>query len=104
MRENCRILVIQGHPDVTENHLGHDLAHAYATAAIAAGHQVRTATPAQLEFPLLRSQKEWEQGPLPPGLQKALAAVPPGRSALLRVHRPGSDARTQFLVLEREKP
>src|SRR4029453_1871311 len=36
------------------------------------------------------------------GLQKALAAVPPGRSVLIRVHRPGSDARTQFLVLERE--
>lgn len=71
MRENCRILVIQGHPDVTQTHFGHDLAHAYATAATAAGHQVRTATPAQLDFPLLRSQKEWEQGPLPPGLQKA---------------------------------
>jgi serine protease Do len=39
-----------------------------------------------------------------PGLQKALAAVPPGRSVLIRVHRPGSDARTQYLVLEREKP
>jgi serine protease Do len=37
-----------------------------------------------------------------PALQKALAAVPPGRSVLIRVHRPGSDARTQFLVLERE--
>ncbi len=71
MAENRRILIIQGHPDVTENHLGHDLAHAYAAAATAAGHQVRTATPAQLDFPLLRSQKEWESGPLPSGLQKA---------------------------------
>ena len=71
MAENRRILIIQGHPDVTENHLGHDLAHAYGAAATAAGHQVRTATPAQLDFPLLRSQKEWESGPLPPGLQKA---------------------------------
>lgn len=71
MRENRRILVIQGHPDVTEAHLGHDLAHAYAGAATAAGHQVRTVTPAQLDFPLLRSQHEWEHGPLPSGLQKA---------------------------------
>jgi len=39
-----------------------------------------------------------------PGLQKALSAVPPGRSVLIRVHRPGSDARTQYLVLEREQP
>lgn len=51
------ILIIQGHPDVTEDHLGHALAHAYAGAATAAGHQVRTATPAQLDFPLLRSQE-----------------------------------------------
>ncbi len=66
-----RILIIQGHPDVTQAHLGHELAHAYAAAATAAGHQVRTATPAQLDFPLLRSQKEWESGPLPSALQKA---------------------------------
>jgi Do/DeqQ family serine protease len=39
-----------------------------------------------------------------PSLQKALAAVPPGRSVLIRMHRPGSDAKTQYLVLEREKP
>ncbi len=71
MAENRRILIIQGHPDVTEDHLGHALAHAYAGAATAAGHQVRTATPAQLDFPLLRSQKEWEHGALPPALQKA---------------------------------
>jgi putative NADPH-quinone reductase len=71
MAENRRILIIQGHPDVTEEHLGHALAHAYGGAATAAGHQVRIATPAQLDFPLLRSQKEWEHGPLPQALQKA---------------------------------
>lgn len=71
MAENRRILIIQGHPDVTENHLGHALAHAYAAAATTAGHQVRTAAPARLDFPLLRSQKEWEHGPLPLALQKA---------------------------------
>ncbi|WP_298832948.1 NAD(P)H-dependent oxidoreductase [uncultured Piscinibacter sp.] len=70
MGEKRRILIIQGHPDVTEVHLGHALAQAYAAGASAAGHQVRTATPAQLDFPLLRSQKEWEQGPLPLALQK----------------------------------
>jgi putative NADPH-quinone reductase len=71
MAENRRILIIQGHPDVTEDHLGHALAHAYAGAATTAGHLVRTATPAQLDFPLLRSQKEWEFGALPQALQKA---------------------------------
>jgi Do/DeqQ family serine protease len=39
-----------------------------------------------------------------PGLQKVLAAVQPGGSVLIRMHRPGSDAKTQYLVLEREKP
>jgi serine protease Do len=39
-----------------------------------------------------------------PALQKALAAVAPGKSVLIRVHRPGSDAKTQYLVLEREQP
>jgi serine protease Do len=37
-----------------------------------------------------------------PSLQKALAAVPAGRSVLIWVHRPGAGARTQYLVLERE--
>jgi serine protease Do len=37
-----------------------------------------------------------------PSLQKALAAVPAGRSVLVRVHRPGAGGRTQYLVLERE--
>ena len=71
MSVNRRILIIQGHPDVTRDHLCHALAHAYAAAAVSAGHQVRTATPAQLDFPLLRSQHEWENAPVPAGLQKA---------------------------------
>jgi serine protease Do len=37
-----------------------------------------------------------------PALQKALAAVAAGRSVLLWVHRPGTEGRTQYLVLERE--
>jgi len=37
-----------------------------------------------------------------PSLQKALAAVPAGRSVLIWVHRPGPGGRTQYLVLERE--
>ncbi|HTO14060.1 MAG TPA: Do family serine endopeptidase [Candidatus Binatia bacterium] len=37
-----------------------------------------------------------------PALQRALAAVPAGRSVLLWVHRPGSSGQSQYLVLERE--
>jgi Do/DeqQ family serine protease len=37
-----------------------------------------------------------------PALQKALSAVPAGRSVLLWAHRPGADGRAQYLVLQRE--
>jgi serine protease Do len=37
-----------------------------------------------------------------PALQRALAAVPAGRSVLLWVHRPGPGGQSQYLVLERE--
>lgn len=66
-----RILVIQGHPDRAQTHLCHGLAQAYAKGAEAAGHEVRHLVIASLDFPLLRSQQEWEQGPLPPSLAPA---------------------------------
>jgi Do/DeqQ family serine protease len=37
-----------------------------------------------------------------PSLQKALSAVPAGRSVVVWVHQPGSGGRNQYLVLERE--
>lgn len=68
-----RILVIQGHPDNAKPHLLHALADAYAEAAAGAGHEVRRVEVASLEFPVLRSQEEWEHGPLPPSLSGAQA-------------------------------
>jgi putative NADPH-quinone reductase len=66
-----RIVVIQGHPDGTGRHLLHALADAYAEAARSAGHEVRRVDIAQLDFPLLRSQAEWEHGALPASLGQA---------------------------------
>jgi putative NADPH-quinone reductase len=66
-----RILVIQGHPDTSEPHLLHALADAYSDAARKAGHAVRTTPIAELDFPMLRSQAEWEQGELPVALRQA---------------------------------
>ena len=66
-----RILLIQGHPDSTQPHLCHALAGAYLAGAKEAGHLVRSITVADLDFPLLRSQQDWEEGTLPPGLQQA---------------------------------
>lgn len=66
-----RILIIQGHPDASERHLNHVLAEAYAAGAREAGHEVRTLTVTGLDFPLLRSQQDWEHGEVPSALRTA---------------------------------
>ncbi len=63
-----RIVIIQGHPDATARHLLHAMADAYGEGATAAGHEVRRIEVARLEFPLLRTQQEFETGALPPAL------------------------------------
>jgi len=63
-----RVAIIQGHPDPAGHHLLHALADAYAEGASAAGHEVRRTEVAKLEFPLLRTQVEFETGALPPTL------------------------------------
>lgn len=70
-----RILLIQGHPDASRPHLCDALEEAYARGAQAAGHDVRYLRVADLDFPLLRSQEEWEKGTLPPGLAEAQAEI-----------------------------
>lgn len=68
---NRKILVLQGHPDATAPHLCHALADSYANGAREAGHEVRTLDIARFDFPLLRSQHEWEHGEVPPALAPA---------------------------------
>lgn len=70
-----RILLLQGHPDNTRTHLCHALAGAYAEGAQAAGHEVKVVDVAALDFPLLRSQEQWEHGDLPAGLADAQQAI-----------------------------
>lgn len=67
----ARILVIQAHPDSAGGHLCHTLAQAYADGAREAGHELRSLDIAQLDFPLLRSQKDWMHGELPAALKPA---------------------------------
>lgn len=55
------ITIIQGNPDPAGGHFGHALAAAYADAAKAAGHEVRTIEVAKLDFPLLRAAAEWQK-------------------------------------------
>jgi putative NADPH-quinone reductase len=70
-----RILVLQGHPDPSARHLCHALADAYAEGAEGAGHEIRRLDVTALEFPLLRSQKEWETGSVPPALLPAQESI-----------------------------
>ncbi|HET8706088.1 MAG TPA: NAD(P)H-dependent oxidoreductase, partial [Pseudomonadales bacterium] len=66
-----RIALIQGHPDNSEPHLLHALALCYSNSALTAGHAVKQINIAELDFPLLRSQKEWQTGQLPESLQES---------------------------------
>lgn len=70
-----RVVLIQGHPDAIVPHLCHALADAYAQGAQAAGHEVRRIEVSRLDFPLLRSQQDWEQGVLPATLAQAQADI-----------------------------
>ena len=75
------ILLIQGHPDASQDHLCHMLADAYASSATDAGHTVRYSKVAELDFPLLRNQREWEAGEPPDSCATArmiFAGVAPG--------------------------
>jgi putative NADPH-quinone reductase len=66
-----RVLLIQGHPDPDPGHLCRALEQAYADGAREGGHEVRRVDVGTLDFPLLRSQRDWEEGSLPPGLRQA---------------------------------
>ena len=70
-----RVLMIQGHPDLAQGHLCRSLEEAYASGARDGGHEVRRIDIGALDFPLLRSQHEWEHGKLPPGLQQSQADI-----------------------------
>jgi putative NADPH-quinone reductase len=69
------VLLIQGHPDNSQHHLCHALEDAYAKGAGFAGHDLRRIDVAALDFPLLRSEQEWQHGQCPPGLVQAQAMI-----------------------------
>lgn len=60
-----RIALIQGHPDTRPERLIRGLAAAYLQGAQAAGHETRIIDVAAMEFPLLRSKREFDDGAVP---------------------------------------
>ncbi|MFC4171985.1 NAD(P)H-dependent oxidoreductase [Microvirga sp. GCM10011540] len=69
------IVIIQGHPTAGGGHFCHALAEAYARGAAEGGHDVRQILVAELDFPLLRSKRDWEKSPPPAiaGVQDTIA-------------------------------
>jgi putative NADPH-quinone reductase len=70
-----RITIIQGHPDPAGGHFGHALARAYIRGASDAGHEVKLIEIASIDFPLLRSQRDWNTGVPPIALQDAQTTI-----------------------------
>lgn len=70
-----RIALFQGHPDCSQAHLCHGLADAYMEGAAEAGHELRLFDIASLDFPLLRSQHEFEERQAPHALREAQEAI-----------------------------
>lgn len=70
-----RIVMIQGHPDRQTRHFCHALADEYAKGCDDGGHEVRRIEVAQLEFPLLRTKEDFEQGPPPDSIKLAQDAI-----------------------------
>jgi putative NADPH-quinone reductase len=57
-----RILILDGHPDPDAARFVHSLAAAYREGAEAGGHEVLAIRVADVDFPLLRTQADYEKG------------------------------------------
>lgn len=70
-----RIALIQGNPDPAGNRYAHALAQAYTNSATKAGHEIKLIDIARLDFPLLRSKRDFENGTAPESIQEAQATI-----------------------------
>jgi putative NADPH-quinone reductase len=69
------ILVINGHPDPSEKRLCAALAGAYVRGAHASGYQIRRIDVGALDFPMIRTREEFENGAPPPDIKSAQEAL-----------------------------
>jgi putative NADPH-quinone reductase len=75
MRQQRKVLIIQGHPDASAIHLCHVLADQYAAGAREAGFDVHELSIAAIDFPILRSKRDFDSSPLPPALKPVHEAI-----------------------------
>lgn len=57
-----KILVIQGHPDNSEQHYCHAIGEKYVSAARSGGHEIQQVNVAELNLPLLTSKASFDHG------------------------------------------
>jgi len=69
------IAIIQGHPDSGTHHFGHALADEYVKGCEDGGHEVKRIEVGKLDFPLLRTQEEFEKGQPPDSITQAQDAI-----------------------------
>jgi len=80
------IAIIQGHPDPHGEHFGHALANAYADGAESAGHTCEWIRVASLQFPLLQTKEDFDNGTPPDCIQRAQETI--GRAQHLLILYP----------------
>jgi len=66
-----RITIIQGHPDPRGKHFGAALSDTYVQGAKEMGHEVQVIDVARLDFPLLRSKEDYDDGVPPDTIRQA---------------------------------
>ncbi|HEY0942616.1 MAG TPA: NAD(P)H-dependent oxidoreductase [Steroidobacter sp.] len=65
-----RILIIDGHPDAAAERFVHALANAYREGAEAGKHEVMMLRLGEIEFPLLRTQADYDKGEPPQAVRE----------------------------------
>ena len=70
-----KILIIQGHPDASTQHLCHQIGAVYSIGAREAGHEVRELDIGRLEFSILRSAADWQEGTPSPAIIEVQDAI-----------------------------
>lgn len=69
------IVIIDGHPDPDNGRLCHALVDAYAQGVIQAGHDLKIIRVAELEIPILRTKKDFEEGEPSPSIKRVQDAT-----------------------------
>jgi putative NADPH-quinone reductase len=78
-----QIVIIQGHPNPGGGRFCHALAKAYAKGAETSGHQVKVIDIGQLEFPILRTQEDFDHGEAPEAIRQVQNSIQTAQHLLI---------------------